>query len=360
MRETTFFAKRFVIIFFSIVVCGLCSVGTLIFVVDPWLHYRTPRSWFSYQIGSYDDTYEALGIVTNLNYNALIIGTSQSINLKCYETSELFEEKDVVRASITGASYKEIELVLDKAFKCHPDIDVVIRPLDAPGLLEDKDYLEHPESKGLSYLYNEEIVDDISYLWNLNALIRLADLSSYSIKGINRGDKYLFDDFPIKTEGFTWTRLSDIQEMKQFNEEDRKTVEATIQQNVLKNIEEHPDTEFYYFFTPYSIAQCDSWFRAGELNRILRAQLCAIELMTGYDNLHLFSFWNVPNLAENYDFYANMSHYNKEVGSQILYWMAKGEYEITELNKDAYSSWLLGYYLKFGGNCLKIYGKFNE
>ena len=339
-------AHYYIVTFFMTSTILLLTIACGIIVVDPWLHYRNPREWFEYDLGEEDTVYFAPGLVTNLEYNVLITGSSQSMNFSCQEASELFEGK-TIRVTQSGASMKEIARVVNKALSANENLKVVIIPIDAVNIIQDKDFCRIPESEKIEYLYDDNLFNDVSYIWNMESLVRLVLQLKDTLVERKIDSTYSFDRFKMQQSEFEWNHSIELEPMKEYTQEDQIMVQDNVEQNILSIAREYPNTDFYYFFTPYSIAHIDGYDRRGELNRLLNAQVCALKMLAGYDNIHIYSFWNVEGLSEDFSLYSNAGHYNERVCTDILEWIYSGTYELTENDIEEYTDLLWNNYMYY-------------
>lgn len=75
-----------------------------------------------------------------------------------------------------------------------------------------------------------------------------------------------------------------------LTEAECETVKSNIQQNVTSLAQAHPETVFYYFFSPYSIAYWGELLEDGTLNKQIEAEKIAIEEILKCENIKLYSF----------------------------------------------------------------------
>lgn len=134
-------------------------------VVDPYFHYHGPIKGISYRL--YSERYMNSGIAKNFEYDAIITGSSMNQNFKSTLMDELFEVNSI-KVPFSGAGFQEIKNNLDVALSTHGDVKYVLWGLDYNGLHREhyhKGYDEYPE-----YLYDDNIFNDVSYVWNKNIL----------------------------------------------------------------------------------------------------------------------------------------------------------------------------------------------
>ena len=122
----------------------------------------------------------------------------------------------------------------------------------------------------------------------------------------------------------------------QLTDEDLERVSENISKNFLELAEEHPDTEFYFFFPPYSICYWDSLVRSRQIGAQLTAQALSAELLLQAENVHVFDFSKRTDIIGDLGNYMDPIHYSQSVNSEILNSMRNGEGELVPGEADAY------------------------
>lgn len=247
-----------------------------------------------------------------------------------------------------GGYYKEINDNLKKAYGTDRKVDYVIRCLDYGALAYDKD-LYRTDAVYPEYLYNDNPADDVSYLFNKNILFRIFRIVKATVNG---GETTSFDDYAnwnaYYTFGaeavLTYTLGEVCTEPKVFTEADREVLLGNIRQNVTSLAQEHPETTFYLFFSPYSICNWDIWKNNGEVDFRIDAEQAAIEELLKYPNIKLYSFSNNFEMICNLDNYKDAGHYGEWVNSWMLQWMRDGDYLLTEANYEEYLETIREFY----------------
>ena len=115
-------------------------------------------------------------------------------------------------------------------------------------------------------------------------------------------------------------------------------IKENIEENVVSLCEKYPETQFYFFYPPYSIV---SWAELGKKGQIykqidMQRYASGLILSAGYENVHLFDFALMPGLITNLDNYKDAGHYGEHINSLMLKLMHKGEYELTIQNYESY------------------------
>lgn len=343
--------KWFLMVLFNgvavFLICGVC-----VFVLDPYFHYRKPNNGLVYCKVANDyvaERYINSGVIRSYEYDAVIAGTSMIENFKTSEFDSLYEVESV-KLPISGGTFREVNKICEMALIEQPDMKIVFRSLDLSGIDVDKDlirYDSYPE-----YLYNYNWLDDINYLLNKDVLLR-GCVSNIIMSTIMQRESFNFDNYGNWNDAAsfgreavlsTYERPVKSEDVLLLSESEREVLRGNIKQNVVELAENYPDTRFILFFTPYSICYWDTLSQEGTVQKEIQMQEEVIEMLIPYDNIELYSFCNNDALVCNLDNYKDQGHYSEDVNSDILYWIAEGEYRITEDNYKAYLEDITNFY----------------
>lgn len=328
----------------------LTCFGAVIVVIDPYFHYHGPLGTLQYPINN--QRYQNDGIVKHFKYDAIITGTSMTENFKTSEFDALFGTNSI-KVPFSGGSYKEINENLERAAKENPELKYVLRGLDYNSLLNDKDRMREDLGTYPTYLYDENLYNDVKYVFNKDVL----NLALHVITYTKAGNKTTaFDNYSNWMSGYTFGKeavlASYAREEKTegpvfMTDEDYTILKENFEQNILSLARKNPQITFYLFFTPYSIYYWDSLNQKGILKKQLQAEKAAIELLLEYDNIFLFSFFDDFGMICNLNNYKDIFHYGEMVNSRILKWMKEGKHQITRENYQEYCREIYDYYTSY-------------
>lgn len=306
--------------------------------VDPVFHYHAPLSGWGYEL--FDERYQNDGIVKHFAYDAIITGTSMTENFKTSLCDKLFGVKSI-KVSFQGGAYKEINANLQTAFKNNKNIKLVIRGLDIDTIDSewDADYIGVQRDGYVfpTYLTDDNIFNDVNYLWNKTIF------TNYTMREIaaRKEEPTSFDQYGnwsgsakygLNAILENYNRQDKTDNESIFGDIDRERLEKMMEHNILQIIKENADTEFYFFFAPYSICYWDERNNTGSLNYKIDAVKYAIELMQEYPNTRIFLFPENYEVVCNLDNYKDTRHYGEWINDDMLQWMHDGQYEITKDN----------------------------
>jgi len=90
-----------------------------------------------------------------------------------------------------------------------------------------------------------------------------------------------------------------------------------IEHNFIPFIESHPDTEFIFFFPPYSLMQWYSFYTQGQLHYNLMQKQAVTQRLLAYDNVKLYDFQAQLDWILNLDHYVDYEHYGAHINDEI-------------------------------------------
>lgn len=329
--------------------CLFGIIGLVIFV-DPYFHFHKPNIHLKYELTKEKERYLNDGIVKNWDYDAIITGTSMTENFKTSELDKLFSVNSI-KVSLAGAYFKETNDLLTTAFTYNNHIKYVVQSIDYSRFYYGKDEYRYDYSTYPWYLYNDSVLDDIKYVLNKEVLID-------SIKTLFQKKQTSFDEYSNWNEVYKfgkkyidYTRPKKVT-IDKMNEMDQKNLEESIDQNIIKIVESHPDTQFYYFYPPYSIYYWDEAHQKDYLKYIFLSEEYVTSKLLKYKNVHLYSFLDAYDIITNLNNYMDTMHYREEINSYILNSMKSGNHELKKENYKEYYEKIKRFYMNYNYDAL--------
>lgn len=334
--------KKFVSVLLSLVVLGLILVAGLVIYIDPFFHYHKPHSELYYTLKS--SRYQNDGILRHFDYDSIITGTSMTENFKVTEFNKLFGV-NAIKVPYAGAMYKEINDAIKVAYRSGKQVKYVVRSLDLYKIIVDKDIARNDLGNYPEYLYNDNSFDDVKYVLNKDAFFKHSlPIVKNKMSG-KPGGITSFDEYNNWSANCQYGREYVMERQKKyidnvrqipFSDEDIKLAKGNIAANVIDLARLHPETKFYYFFPPYSVAYWANQSSDGELERTLAAEKLAIEMILECPNIKLFSFNLMTNIVADLNNYKDTTHYGEWINSDILRYMKDDVGLITKENYKDY------------------------
>lgn len=345
---------------FAIVISALVVIGGFVYRVDPYFHYHKPYiDSYYYELNNQRSQND--GISKHFDYNALITGTSMTENFKTSELDEIFGVNSV-KVSYSGGSYKEMNDNLVIALKNNSNLRMVVRGLDTGMFFDDPNRMREDLGKYPTYLYDDNPFNDVNYLFNKDVIFSRA----YAMAKANDAEDFMpgitsFDTYSRWQSGYTFgmnTVLPDrviyngVGDPVHLSDEEKNVIYNHITQNVTSLADEYPETDFYYFFTPYSIAWYKGLVENGTIYRQIEAEQYIIELILEHENIKLFSLNGVEDIITDINNYKDAIHYATWINSYILRCMHDDLYRLTKENYQEYIDKELQLFIDFDYNSL--------
>ncbi|MBQ6566822.1 MAG: hypothetical protein IJL80_07175 [Treponema sp.] len=355
--------KSFVIAFVALVLLLLASAGAVVVIVDPYFHYHKPLEGLFYELNN--ERSQNDGITKHFDYDAIITGTSMTENFKTSEADRIFDAR-FIKVPYSGASFKEINDNLKVAFTYNKKLRMVIRSLEPNFIASDKNWMRIDQGNYPTYLYDKNILNDVSYVFNREAFSVCAFIVYNSIRtGISGCTD--FDRYSNWMKVFTFGKeavfsykgeerecFSEPEKQVPLSQKDLQNTIENITQNVTALAQENPQCTFFYFFAPYSIVFWGRLYETGTLEQQLEIERTTIELILSCGNIRLYSFNTEFDLVTNLDNYKDLSHYGEWINSLMLEYMKEGRGLLTKDNYLDYLAKEKEFYLNFDYNSLFV------
>lgn len=304
---------------------ALCA-GT-VRLVDPFFHYHAPdpegEVWF-------DQRAQGAGLLRSQSYETVLMGSSLAANYRPF-WFDVFYNTSTVKITFPNGGFREFGKALDYAYQ-KQDVKRVIFGLD-PNLLA-RSPAEEPDQLP-DYLYDDNPWNDGQYLLNKDAAFR----SAYTVLKKAQGETQTLQDAfvwdgnvffsrELALAGYQRPEPTGVTEPADaFLENSRANLAE-----VTGWLEEHPDTDFIFFFSPYSVLFWDKMDRLGETEAMLTMLEDTIRTLLTYDNAEIQFFMADREIITDLDNYADHIHVAGRVTYRLAEAMPTGEYRLTEEN----------------------------
>ena len=306
-----------------VVLLGLC--GGTVRLVDPFFHYHDPdpegEVWF-------DQRAQGAGLLRSQEYETVLMGSSLAANYRPF-WFDVFYETSTVKVTFPNGGFGEFTRALDYACT-QQDVERVIFGLD-PNLLA-RDPAEEPDQLP-EYLYDTNPWNDGQYLLNKDVLMRsgytlLKKMSgeTQSIQDAFVWDGNVFFSKELALAGYERPEATgETLAADAFLENSRANLER-----VTGWLEQYPDTEFIFFFSPYSILFWDKMNQLGQTEAMLTLLQETVETLLQYDNAELQFFMADTQVITNLENYADHIHVAGRVTYRMAQAMPTGQYRLTK------------------------------
>ena len=319
-------SRTFAFVLLAVLAVLLGACGLLVFAVDPYFHYRAPRTGrFAYALDNQRGQND--GIVRHFSYRALVTGSSMTENFKASDVERLWG-LPTVKVPFAGASFRELRRIVQTAGAANRELELVIVGVDVNKLLMDRDWMRNDLGAFPDYLYDDNPFNDVKYLLNVGAI-------TASVRGLfgPAGMRTTFDDYSRwhteKTRYGAAAGLRRPDEPVQSAAQQPFTVDddRRARDNAVANFAPMAKCtrRLLLFFTPYSELRMDCWRREGRYGRFMAAKRAFADEIRKIPNARLFDFSDDREIVDNPENYRDVDHYGPWVNTWIFERMKAAE-----------------------------------
>ncbi len=320
--------KKFIRSFFIRAVVLLAVVTALVVFFDPFFHYHKP--WAGLKAVLTDKEYQCIGSLRNFDYDSLIVGSSVCENYNNGWFDEGFSCTAIKAIRAYGAT-GDLCWFLDEAFADH-DLTYVFYNIDPASLSADP--VTTFDATGCPmYLYDKNPLNDWKYLWNKDVLFeKIPYMAAYSfLIDYDEGDSYnwaQWKEFRADIAMSNYSRLSATADMM-----DETVYAENLAGNIellTSEVEAHPDTQFLFFLSPYSMLWWDNIYRTGERDAYLYDEEQTIAALLPYENVEIYYFQDLEDIILDLDNYMDTLHFSKDINYLLYEQLVSGENRLYE------------------------------
>ncbi len=320
-------SKKFIKRLAVAILIVLCLIGTVVFAFDPFYHYHKP--WFGMKAVLNDKEYQCVGTLRNFDYDALLVGSSVMENNDNSWYNETFGVKSIKAIRSYGAT-ADLCYLMDVAYESH-DPKYVFYNID-PSSLYGEPVTTYESTGCPMYLYDKNPFNDIQYLFNKDVLFEKIpyEVASSFIGEYDENLSYNWAKWKTFGPELALGLYFRSPEVKEMLPEDhyQDKLEANIAL-LTAQVEAHPQTQFIFFYPPYSMLWWDMSYREGESDAIIYCEKEMTRRLLSYDNVRIFCFQNEPEVTTDLNNYMDTIHFSPEINKLMLDQIVAGEYEMT-------------------------------
>ena len=310
------------------ILCLLGLGGAIVFLcalvifIDPFQIYRLATRYMP-PIDNTTQVYANAGIVRHYDYDSAIVGTSVTENFHPSLMDEELGGRFIKLCTSAGTAYNHA-ILLNLAFRTH-DMARVVYGLDVYSLIGP---LTKTGSDVPMYLYDDNPFNDVSYWLNRSVL------GSFLPRCLRTWGEQ--QDDTLRDTMYNWAGRDEYGPIALYTASftapqsemaaDRYTdaARANIETHILPFIEEHPQTQFDFFFPPYSAAEWATMKSKGTLEAMLTLRGLCYDLLSGYDNVTLHDFTVRDDWVLDLSNYKDTLHYGEWINDEITRCIATG------------------------------------
>ncbi|MBR4038799.1 MAG: hypothetical protein IKJ11_01720 [Clostridia bacterium] len=319
----------------ALLVSTLLFIVGMVVLIDPFEVYHKATAFIP-PIASGTQSYSNAGIAKSYDYDSIIIGSSMTENFRPSQLNALLGGK-FVKLCINGGTSFNNKQMMDIAFGTH-DVKRVLYGLDISALCF---FYTSPKAEMPTYLYDDDVFNDVQYWFNQSVLARYIPRC---LKTLGQSDPDQIDTMYSWGEDFAYGKDAVLRDTVFSTAEVRQSPLAdhpvlsqqfmlNIEHNFIPYIESHPDTEFIFFFPPYSLMQWYSFYQQGSLHDNLMQKQAVVERLLAYDNVKLYDFQTRLEWILNLDHYVDYEHYGAHINDAIAEMIANDQWRVTSTDQ---------------------------
>ena len=295
----------------SISACGLAVVILLTVIIDPFFQYHEPLEGFPYIVDN--QLSQNPGMAEHFNYDAVMLGSSMTVNFETEWFEELYGEQ-MVKLCYNGAYPHDQFRIMNLVFERGREIKTVYLGIDPIAYSAELTQTKFPLPE---YLYDYYYINDASYVLNKDVLLDyiLKPIASPSHKtNMSQVYKQWWTDeyYNLDTVLYQYTEPEIVEEPVEIDAFSDSTMQ-NMQSNIIPFIAANPDTEFVIFFPPYSILFWHDMILENRLDATLRQMEVIVRSLLSYDNVKIYLFSDRENIICDFNQYADYTHYHTRI-----------------------------------------------
>lgn len=319
--------RKFLKTFSFIIIFFLTAAAGLVFLFDPFFHYHEPVG--PLKAVATKKEYQVIGKLRNFEYDSVIVGSSTAENFNNRWFDDSFGVKSVKIIKSSGVT-AQLDYYLQEAFDTG-NLKNVYYSLDLFALSGDPE-LDFPDESMPLYLYDKNPFNDVKYLWNKDVIFEDIPymIATTFLEDYDEGTSYNWAQYKTfsKKEALShYVRPEEYQE--QIKEEEfRENVDGNI--DILEDmIKKHPETEFVFFYPPYSLLWWDNMSRSGLLDQSMYAAKVSVERLLPYENVKLYYFQTEEDIVMNLDLFMDPVHFTADTNHWMVEQIEDDNYRLT-------------------------------
>ena len=345
--------KRWAAITLSLLALSYCVIVGAVLIVDPFEIYH--QAWFHIPpIENSTQNYSNAGIAKSYEYDSVIIGSSMTENFTPSQLDRLLGGSFIKLPINAGTPFNNRQM-MDMAFRTH-DVERIFYGIDIESLTW---FYTTPKCEMPDYLYDDDLFNDTAYWFNASVLTKyipacLKTLGQHDPAQrdamYNWGGMYAYGkeaalrDVRITSDTVKQTGTQDGAVLSQQSR-------LNFEHNYLSFIQEHPETEFIFFFPPYSLAKWYVFYQQGHFEYHLLQKEALIAALLPYENVKIYDFQAELDWILNLDHYIDTSHYGPWVNDAMVEAVARDDYRILSASTAQHNNQVLRDHLNYLISC---------
>lgn len=325
--------KRWAILTLALLIGSIAGIIGSVVIIDPFEIYHQATAFIP-PITNGTQIYSNAGIAKQYEYDSIIIGSSMTENFLPSQFDALLGGRFVKLPVNAGSPYNHKQM-MDMAFATH-DVKRVFYGIDVELMSY---FYTTPKCEMPDYLYDDDLLNDIHYWFNHSVLLEYIPqcLATWGQRDDDlRDTMYTWGDLytygpEAALAGITITTDTVAQDAPQEDPQLDQQTRLNVEHNIVSFITAHPDTEFIFFFPPYSIAHWYDFYARGSLQSQLTQKEAIVKALLPYDNVQIYDFQARTDWICDLDNYIDATHYGPWINEQIVLAVSEGRERITSV-----------------------------
>ena len=323
--------KQWGLLTLSLLVLSVGGIIGSVVLIDPFEIYHQATAFIP-PITNGTQNYANAGIAKSYAYDSVVIGSSMTENFRPSQLDALLGGR-FVKLCVNGGSPFNHRQMMEMAFRTH-EVTRVLYGLDIEALTY---FYTTPKCEMPEYLYDDDLLNDTAYWFNHSVLLTYIP---QCLRTLGQSDPDLRDTMYMWGDLYEYGREAALREVRiegEFTDQGDTESEQTLSQqsrlnveyNLIPFIEAHPDTEFLFFFPPYSLVQWVSFYQQGTMGYHLGQKEAVVSALLPYDNVKIYDFQAELDWVSELDNYIDAWHYGPWINDAIAERIAAKENRIT-------------------------------
>lgn len=312
--------KRWAQLTLASLILALAGIISAVVIVDPFQIYHRATAYIP-PITNGTQNYFNAGIAKSYDYDSVIIGSSMTENFTPSQFDELLGGH-YIKLPINAASAFNHKQMMDLAFGTH-EIRTVFYGIDIEALTH---FYKTPKCEMPEYLYDDNLFNDTQYWFNKSVL---ANYIPKCLRTLGQYDETQRDTMYNWGSLYTYGKDAVLRDVTISGREVAQSPLQTdpvlaqqyllnIQHNYLPYIEGHPDTEFIFFFPPYSLVRWYELYDQGKLHEFLVQKEAIVKALLPYANVRIYDYQAKLDWITDLNHYIDPGHYGPWINDEIV------------------------------------------
>lgn len=325
--------KRWAVFTLALLIGSILGIISAVALIDPFEIYHQATAFIP-PITNGTQNYSNAGIAKSYDYDSIVIGSSMTENFSTRQLESLLGGS-FVKLCINGGSPYNHKQMMDMAFSTH-EVRRVFFGMDIESLTY---FYTTPKCEMPDYLYDDNLFNDTAYWFNVSVLTKYIpqSLATWGQSDpdlrdtmYNWGDLYEYGEEAV-LRGVTITSEIVDQGQQPSPPSLSQQSKLNVEHNLLPYIERHPDTEFIFFFPPYSLVRWYEFYHQGDMEYHLSQKEALTARLLTYDNVRIYDFQARIDWITDLDNYIDTWHYAPYINDEIVACVSRDENRITDV-----------------------------